>query len=207
MCLFFESIKIYRGKVFNLDYHLKRIHKTLVDHFGESIVKENKSNKMPLLLAEILSKFKLPDKFHKLKVIYSSEIIDIIFEPYIPRVVRSFKLVYDENIEYSYKYLDRLRLERLYELRNGCDDIIIVKKELITDSFVGNLVFFDGKEFHTPKHCLLEGTARMRLLEKKIIIPKNIILNSLNNYKYVFSINAFNDDLVPKRWVSVKNIK
>lgn len=207
MCLFFESIKIYKGKIYNLVYHLKRIYKTLIDHYGEDIVNENKSNKMPLLLSEILSKTKLPYKLHKLKVIYSNEIIDIIFEPYIPRLVRSFKLVYDENIEYSYKYLDRSRLERLYEQRNGCDDIIIVKNDLITDSFVGNLVFFDGKEFHTPKHCLLEGTARMRLLSKKIIIPKNITLNSICNYKYVFSINALNDDLLPKRWVSVRNIE
>lgn len=206
MCLFFETIKVSGGKVWNLEFHMRRMMKTLLDHFGAVFHPGPHPVVSPMELPVLLEHLELPKSLHKCKVIYSTTVIDILFEPYKLRSIGSFKIVYDDTIEYSYKYLDRRHLEKLFEQRGHCDDIIIVKNGLVTDSFIGNLVFFDGKEFHTPARCLLEGTARSRLIEEKQLIPVQITIHDIIRYKYVFFVNAMNDDFHEDRFVPVKNI-
>jgi 4-amino-4-deoxychorismate lyase len=52
------------------------------------------------------------------------------------------------------------------------------------------LVFFNGTEWHTPKHPLLLGTHRARLIEENKIIEKIITLSDLANYTTLKYINA-----------------
>jgi 4-amino-4-deoxychorismate lyase len=92
---------------------------------------------MPLSLADFLH---IPEEcrqgLFKCRVTYGPDIESIEFEPYRKRTVRSLKLVVSDEIEYSFKFKDRSALEALFAQRGDCDDIIIVKNGLVTDSFI-----------------------------------------------------------------------
>ncbi len=77
--------------------------------------------------------------------------------------------------------------------KENCDDILIVKNGIITDTSFSNIAFFDGKQWKTPKSPLLKGTCRERLLCEQKIFEKDINLNDLSNYKCYKLINAMRD--------------
>jgi 4-amino-4-deoxychorismate lyase len=99
-------------------------------------------------------------------------------------------LVYDDEIEYSYKYENRDRLNVLKESRQDCDEIIIVKNGCITDTSFSNLVFYDGKKYLTPAQPLLNGTKRKLLLQQNWISEATIKPEDLNNFHHCGLINA-----------------
>ena len=72
------------------------------------------------------------------------------------------------------KLRQRGKLNELFAKKGSCDDVIIVRNGLITDSSYANLIFFDGREWITPKVPLLEGTCRARLLASGKIKTGNI---------------------------------
>ena len=109
------------------------------------------------------------------------------------RDIKSLKLVYDDAIDYSYKYADRSALTKLLEQKGNCDEIIIVKNALLTDTSYTNLAFFNGKEWHTPSTPLLKGTMRERLVEEEKIREAAITVNDLKNYEKVSLINCMLD--------------
>ena len=129
----------------------------------------------------------------KCKVIYEKEIVEISFKPYIKRPVLSLKLVYDDTLEYHVKYLDRTSLDALFALRGDCDDIIIVKGGLITDTSISNLIFFDGSDWITPAHPLLEGTCRARLITEGKVLLRDITQAQLGQYQGCKLINAMRE--------------
>jgi 4-amino-4-deoxychorismate lyase len=99
-------------------------------------------------------------------------------------------LVYDDEIEYSYKYENRERLNELKERRQDCDEIMIVKNGCITDTSFSNLVFYDGKKYLTPAQPLLNGTKRKLLLQQGWISEATIKPEDLNNFQHCGLINA-----------------
>jgi len=130
---------------------------------------------------------------YKLRVIYSDKIEEIEFIPYTLRKIDNVKLIFNDEIDYTYKYLDKNPFNNLLAQKGTCDDIIIVKKGLITDASFANLVFFDGREYHTPSSPLLRGTKREELLDKKVISEKIITPDDLHNYIKAYFINAMID--------------
>ncbi|WP_281950334.1 aminotransferase class IV family protein [Nitrosophilus kaiyonis] len=175
---FFETIKIENGKIFHIDYHNKRLNKTIYENF------------------HIKSNFNLQDYinphesgFFRCKVIYDKDILDIRYFPYQQREIKSFKLI-ESNIDYDYKYLDRKKIDELFEKRDKADEIIIVKNGLITDTSIANIALFDGKKWLTPKKPLLYGTTRERLLKEKKIFEKDIKIEEIKKYKKIALMNA-----------------
>jgi len=129
----------------------------------------------------------------KCNIIYDKEIIEIKFELYVKRPVRSLKLVHASGLDYHLKYCDRSVLETLLAKRGDCDDVIIVNDGLITDTSFSNLVFFDGESWFTPARPLLEGTCRARLLSEKKIILADIRPSDLTRYQGCKLINAMRE--------------
>ena len=99
-------------------------------------------------------------------------------------------MVHSNSISYSHKFEDRKELNKMFELREDCDDIIIVKNDHFTDASYANLVFYRDQKWFTPTTCLLNGTMRRQLLEKKIILEEEITTRDLVRYKKVKLINA-----------------
>lgn len=180
---FSEAIKLKEGKLYNLPYHQARLDRTQVRFGGEKII-----------LSDILSD--IPDNaktgFFKCRVEYGRYLNKIEFIPYSYRKIKEVCLVTDNSIDYSFKYTDRKKLNKLLD-QSGCDDIIIVKQELITDAHSSNLVFRSSEGLFTPSSCLLKGTKRQQLIDQNIITERRITVNDINSYSHVYFINAMID--------------
>lgn len=174
---YFETIKCNDYEVFNLAFHEKRISNTIGMNFN-------------------LNEYIYPpsNKLLRCKLIYDeSDILDVQYYEYKKRTIKKFKLIKDDCIEYSKKYLNRESLDNLFEKKENEDEIIIVKDGLITDTSIANIAIFDGDNWLTPKKPLLFGTTRARLIKNGDIIEKDIDVNMLKNAQKLALMNAMID--------------
>ena len=102
----------------------------------------------------------------------------------------TLQLVYSDDIDYTYKSTDREALNRLFACRGERDDILIVRRGLLTDTSIANIALFDGKDWFTPKLPLLRGTCRTALIDNGIIKEKDIRPEELSSYSFVRLFNA-----------------
>ncbi len=184
MSRFFETLRIEEGKICNLSHHQARFENTRSSLLG--------TDQHPSLAKLI----RVPAEFRKglirCRILYDRHVDRIEFEPYFRRPVRSIRLVHADSVTYPFKYTDRSQLQELFDQREGCDDILIVRKGEISDSYVANVVFWNGAEWHTPLRPLLPGTMRASLLEKGNIRTRVITTAHLSGYTKLKLINAFN---------------
>ncbi|MEI8004645.1 MAG: aminotransferase class IV family protein [Bacteroidota bacterium] len=178
MCRLFETIRIENGKPLHLCWHEERMKRS-----------------MPALQnIDLEREIRVPAEFRtgsvRCKVVYEKEITGVSFSKYIRRPVRSLRMVLCDSIDYHLKFYDRAELEALFEKRGECDDIIIVKGGLITDSSIANLMFFDDREWFTPMHPLLEGTCRARLIAEGKLLTRDIWTADLPHFRGCKLINA-----------------
>ena len=179
--LFLETIKAEDGKLFHLEYHQKRY---------EEVLSSLDVREFPNLEAFLHP----PQKgLYRCRVLYGATSIDVSYHLYHKRKIRKLKLVFDDTIEYSKKYANRSQLDDNFAQKEEADDILIVKNDLVTDTSVANLAFFDGEKWWTPQTPLLKGTTRARLLEKKQIYEKAISVHELQEYEKVALLNAMID--------------
>lgn len=172
--VYFETIKCDDYEVFNLEYHQKRIAKTVG---------------LNINLSEYV--YPISNKLLRCKLIYDETgIQEVNYFEYKKRDIKTFKLVYDENIEYSKKYLDRGNLDELYAKKEDCDDIIIIKDGLLSDTSIANIAIFYENRWLTPTKPLLEGTTRARLIKHGQIIEKDISVQMLKKCEKFALMNA-----------------
>jgi 4-amino-4-deoxychorismate lyase len=185
MCRLVETIKIKNGILCDLPFHLARAEKSRRELFGiaGSADIEEKLVNMPLPPAGV----------HKCRVLYRDTIEEMQIAPYVPRTVRSLKIVYHDDINYSYKFEDKKTFNALLARKGSCDDILIVKNGFITDTSFSNVAFFDGTTWVTPETCLLRGTKREKLLADGIIQEEPIRPDDLARFKKVSLINTMLD--------------
>ena len=182
MCLFIETI---RGVVRNLAYHERRLNDTRAHFWPEST---------PLQLRDHLSSLGCEAGIVKARVVYGEKgIEDVSYSPYTMRHVHSLALIQAEHIDYTYKSAGREPLNRLFALRDACDDILIVKQGLLTDTSIANIALSDGTHWYTPAHPLLKGTKRAALLEEGILQEKDIRPEDLPSFSTVRLFNAMID--------------
>lgn len=81
----------------------------------------------------------------------------------------------------------------MFARRGAYDDILIVRRHLLTDTSIANIALFDGSHWHTPQHPLLKGTKRAELLDKGILTEKDIRMEELPAYSTVRLFNAMID--------------
>ena len=175
--IYFETIKCEDFEIFNLEYHNKRVANTIG---------------LNLNLQEYI--YPPSEELLRCKITYNNfEILNVEYFPYIKREINSFKLVFDDNIDYSKKYLNRERLDELFAKKDDCDDIIIVKNGIITDTTIANIAIFYEDVWITSKNCLLKGITRNRLLEDKFLVEKNISLEMLQKASKIALMNAMID--------------
>ena len=185
MCRLFETIRIENGQPRYLPRHEERIKRARQELWG---------------IAEgfgLVNILKVPAEFTtgtvRCNVIYEKELIDITFRFHHKRPVGSLKLVYSNTLDYPMKYFNRAELEALFAMRGDCDDIIIVKNGLITDTSISNLIFYNGVKWYTPAYPLLKGTCRDRLIFEGKIIPVDIRPEDLQKYQGCKLINAMRE--------------
>lgn len=183
---FVETIKIKNGKALALPYHQARMERT-IRRFFPSIASEE------INLSSLISP-KEEMNLYKARVVYGAQGVEAIeYAPYKMKEIHSLKVVEDNNIDYTYKSTDRSALNALAAQKGDCDEIIIVKNGLITDTSFTNLALFDGKKWLTPKHPLLQGTKRAQLLEAGIIEEADLTPEDLKKAEKVSLFNAMID--------------
>jgi 4-amino-4-deoxychorismate lyase len=185
MCQLLETIQLLDGELLNIAYHNRRFN---------AARKELSGKLSPTDLAGLIQipGHCITGRF-RCRILYNEADFKVEFIPYEYRKIRRLKLIYDNTIDYHLKYADRSHLDALFSRRGDCDDIIIVKNGCLTDSYVANLVFYDGKDWCTPDTPLLQGTQRASLLDKGVISEKRITIENYRGFKKAGLINAFND--------------
>lgn len=179
MCLLFESIRVTDGQLLNLPYHQQRVAKWSNANLATYI---NNNANYP------------STGTHKLRITYRKDgIYGHSIEPYTPRIVESLRLTIEDNIDYEKKFNDRTVFDNLMARRGDCDDILIIKNGIVTDTSFANIVFFDGQNWVTPETPLLEGTCRARLIDQNIITPRVIMPTDLTLFSKFMIINSMLD--------------
>ena len=185
MSQFIETIKILNGELLKLPLHQARFERTRKDVLG--------LRSHPDLSSEIAVPDSSKQGVYKCRVLYGHDIMEVEFFPYHKPEIRSLKLMVCDSISYAYKSADRTKLKVLYEQRGVCDDILIVKKGWIADSYFTNVILWDGSTWFTPDTALLKGCMRQSLLDSGTIKEKGIRIEELFRYKHLRLINAMND--------------
>ena len=178
---YLETIKAKDGEIFNLSYHQKRY---------ESVLSSMGCKKFQNL-SEHLSPPK--EGLYKCRLVYTTKRVEVQYVKYVKRQIKSLKLVYDNEIDYSLKSTNRDKIDDLFQKRENCDDILIVKNSLLTDTSVANVALLKNGVWHTPKQPLLKGTARERFLEEGKIVESNIKVDELCDYDKIALLNAMLD--------------
>ena len=184
---FLETIKSLDGEIFNLSYHQQRY---------ESVLKSFNISKF-----KSLKVYLKPPKsgLYRCRLTYDSQNVEVTYHKYKKREINSLKLVYDDKINYPKKASNRDAIDKLFQERDCCDDILIIKNNLVTDTSIANVAFYREGLWFTPSQPLLEGTTRKRLLESKIIIEKDIRVEDINKYSKIAFMNAMIDfDIITK---------
>lgn len=179
---FIETIRILKGVPCHLPYHTSRINATL---------RALGSRQGHIDLADIIRPQPSGHGVQKCRVVYDRNgITDITCHPYTMRPVASLRLVTDDEARYPLKSTDRSVLTRAFDRRGDCDDIIIVRHGLLTDTSIANIALHDGDRWYTPASPLLPGTTRARLIDEGIISPRDIAASELDRYTAITLFNA-----------------
>ncbi|MEA3371914.1 MAG: aminotransferase class IV family protein [Campylobacterota bacterium] len=179
---FLETIKILDGEIYNLPYHQKRY---------EGVLKALGAEE-----TQQLQEFIKPPEWglYRCRVVYSATDIEVSFHEYKKREIETFKLIFENDIEYAHKSADRNSIDALYEKKEDADEILIIKDLMVTDTSIANIAFLTEEgSWITPKNPLLKGTTRARLLDEGKIREADIKVHELRSFSKVALLNAMID--------------
>ncbi|MDP2237027.1 MAG: hypothetical protein Q8J88_11390 [Bacteroidales bacterium] len=178
----FESIRVFNGSFQNLALHEKRMQLAQKQLFDKSIF---------FNLAFFLNTFNPPQNgLYKCRLTYGEELSVPEFLPYHKKNILSLRLVESNNIDYSLKLTDRSSIQNLFDQRNGCDDVLIIRNGLVTDTSYCNIIFKNDMGLFSPQNPLLEGVQRALLLQQRKIETAIIGVDDIKKYSFFYLINA-----------------
>lgn len=185
MSQFLETIQLLDGQFIRLPLHQARMDKALAYHYPQTKF---------ITLENALCQQKYPEVgLFKCRVVYDSEIRLIEFIPYTPPIIRSLKIVETDIPSLPYKIADRKDYQTTFSKRGECDDVLLVKNGLLTDTSYCNIALWDGKQWFTPKIPLIQGVNRAQLLAERKLIKKDIKVDDLVNFQRIVLFNALNE--------------
>lgn len=182
MCRFIESIQLRDGVFKRLELHQPRLQKAMAAFYP---------NVPAIDLAEILKQSEYPTEgLFKCCIVYDSEIRQMDFSPYVRREIQTLRVVETDMASAPYKSEDRSALSAAFAKRGDCDDVLLVRNGLLTDSSYCNVALFDGESWITPRLPLIYGVNRAQLLSEGKLIEKDIKLDDLLNFQSICLFNA-----------------
>ncbi len=182
MSRFVETIKLNDGVFYRLKFHQKRVNKAFETFYPDE---------EPIKLLDILNQTLIPQEgLFKCRIVYDSETSQLEFMPYTRREINSLKVVVMNLESKTYKPEDRTAYNEAFAQRGDCDDVLISRNGILTDSSYTNVAFFDGKVWFTPRKPLIYGVNRAELLEKGKLIEKEIKVDDLKHFQQIALFNA-----------------
>ena len=136
MLQFIESIKVEDQKVFLLNRHQQRMTETFL-HFGKVC---------EINLQELFKELQHDENgLYKWRIVYDlNNVYKAQMLPYAISKLDDFELVTNDDLDYSFKYLDRKMLDSI-KSKSNASEIIIVKNNSITDTSFSNILFLKNK--------------------------------------------------------------
>lgn len=176
-----ESIRVEDGVANNLEGHCARVRHSCQELFGKS---------PSWNLNDMIERGALQKGLLKLRVTYDLHKAEAFTERYTIKPVNSLKLVDVGELTYAHKFEDRNELMRYFNLRDACDNVLMIKKGFVTDTSYTNIVFSRGTKWFTPDTFLLNGTMRQLLIRTGVVEPIPITVKELNSFDQFRLINA-----------------
>ncbi|ANI89114.1 hypothetical protein A9P82_07315 [Arachidicoccus ginsenosidimutans] len=187
MCRFIETILFENNEMPLIHWHEQRFVKTQEANFSKIIYPS---------LEKIILQSNIPQENnirYKCRVVYDSANVQVEFSPYQKKQINKLIVKVDDEIDYSFKYENREKLNALTKDLKPDEEVLIVKNNLLTDTSFTNIALFDGTNWFTPAKPLLQGVQRNELLSQKIIHEADIDIFQLKNYSKIKLFNALND--------------
>lgn len=182
MCRLIETIRIENGEPSLPAYHQERLRRSQAALFD---IKE------PCNLEKHLSALSLPQNgLWKCRVTYHTGIEKTEFEPYQRKSIQSLQVVEANDISYDHKFAQRDVINKLFLEKEKADDILIVRKNLLTDSSFCNIALWNGHDWVTPLKPLLKGVRRESLIRSGKVKTGNIGLKDLPSFQSFKLFNA-----------------
>lgn len=179
----FETLCIDNGHIRNAEWHCRRFetsYSSLYRHCPTYSLFDN---------THISSEYNTG--IFRLRISYNESSTKTEIEPYIMKNITRLKVwVVAPSFDYSLKYTDRSVINNLFSQRGCCDDVLIIKDGMVTDTSVCNIVFFDGQKWITPSTPLLCGTARARLLADGTIEERPVAESDIHKFEAFRLINS-----------------
>lgn len=179
----FETLCIDNGRIRNAEWHRRRFetsYGSLYRHCPTYSLFDN---------THISSEYNTG--IFRLRISYNESSTKTEIEPYITKNITRLKVwAVAPSFDYSLKYTDRSVINNLFSQRGNCDDVLIIKDGMVTDTSVCNIVFFDGQKWITPSTPLLCGTARARLLADGTIEERPVAESDIHKFEAFRLINA-----------------
>lgn len=173
-----ETIRCEAGIALHLSFHQKRLDQSL------KILGIQKNYPLESLI--------IPpdDQLYRCRFLYDENHFEVEFHPYHPKKISTLKLTTCDTIDYPLKSADRRELNALFEQRHHCDDVLIVKNTLLSDTTIANIALFIEGKWLTPETPLLEGTTRARLLEEGFLSPAALGIEHITQATKIGVMNA-----------------
>ncbi len=182
MSLYLESIKLLDGRFYRLNLHQNRMD-FVHDQFFSGAPRIN--------LDEILMSQDFPmNGMYKCRILYDSTVQSIDLQEYTVKQINSLQLVHADIASQKYKSTDRDELNRAYEQRNGCDDVLICVDGYVKDSWYCNVALFNGVDWVTPRNPIIYGVNRSELIKETKIVEGDIAVDSLSGFTKIRLFNA-----------------
>ncbi len=179
---FIESIKLLNGVFYRMELHQARIQTVFQQFFPTSPVID---------LQKFLSTQNIPSTgLYKCRLVFDKRVNLFEFIPYSPKTINSLKVVHADIEPCAYKSSNRSALDAAFALRGTADDVLILNRGEITDTWYANVALWNGHEWHTPQTPLIAGVQRADLLAKGLLIQKKITPDMLPNYQKLCIFNA-----------------
>ncbi|MBD5192064.1 MAG: hypothetical protein HDS88_04150 [Bacteroidales bacterium] len=185
--MFVETIRIENGRLQLPELHQQRMAATIREVYGS----DARVPDIALFLDGVDAAG--CEGVQKCRVLYDRDICGAEITPYTPQQVRSLRVV-EADIVYHLKSCDRSALMRAASLKGDCDEVIIVRDGLITDTSFTNLVFHGRDGLYTPREPLLRGVMRRYLLNKGVIKEADLTLEDIKpgNLLGITSVSMIN---------------
>ena len=190
-CELVETMCLTDGAVVRLPFHLARM-QAACQVLGWRDISED----LPELWAATSAQ--MPEDCRQgrtmARIVYGAEgIRSITFQSYAPRLVRSLRLVVADHVDYALKSTNRKVITECFDQRNGCDDVLIVRDHLLTDTSIANIALWreQHNRWYTPARPLLRGTHRAFLLRTGTIFEASALtLDRLSEFSRIRLFNA-----------------
>ncbi len=178
--LLLESICLQDGEICLIEYHQKRVNRSLCSG-------------AKLDLDTAISGLTLPQYGkHKLRLLYDRE-GQLHHRETIPYEMRQISRLYlreATHINYRFKWADRRMLDDLASDLGEDEDILLTKRGYVCEGRYANIAFGENGNWVTPAQIFLRGVMREYLIAVGEIKIEDVSVASLYDYPYVCLYNA-----------------